>query len=68
MPRKGDEMFRPMKPETTARRRAEHARRRAEQKEESIARLRKLVERDGPDSIWGELLDEAMRRVRVERC
>jgi hypothetical protein len=45
-----------MKPETLARHAIERARTRAEAKVERMRRLAELSERDGPDSIWAELL------------
>lgn len=54
-------MFRPMKPETIERRRREHEQEQRERKAQLIADLRERVERDGPDSIWAELLVEQER-------
>jgi hypothetical protein len=48
-----------MKPETIARRAAKRAAEIASRRASSRARLQALVERDGPDSIWAELLAEA---------
>lgn len=54
--------FRPMKPETVARRARERVREIAERNAASKARLQELVKRDGPDSIWAELLAEVEAR------
>ena len=48
-----------MKPETIARRGAKRISDAASRKEASKARLQALIERDGPGSIWAELLAEA---------
>ena len=47
-----------MKPETIARRAAKRTVDTAARRTSSTERLRALVERDGPDSIWAELLAE----------
>ena len=47
-----------MKPETIARRAIERAAARRSRREEMIKRVRALVERDGPDSIWPGMLAE----------
>jgi hypothetical protein len=49
-----------MKPETLARHTAQRIFARAEAATERRRRLRELVRRDGPDSIWAELLDIEM--------
>lgn len=48
-----------MKPETIARRAAQRIADAAARKENHKIELQKLVDRDGPDSIWVELLAEA---------
>lgn len=50
--------FRPMKPETIMRRARKRAAEIAERRAESRARVLALIERDGPDSIWPEMLAE----------
>ena len=50
----------PMKPETIARRRREHAEEQARRRRELVEDLRRLAERDGPDSIFAELLEERL--------
>ena len=47
-----------MKPETLARRAAKRKADKAAQYTASTKRLQELVERDGPGSIWQELLNE----------
>jgi hypothetical protein len=47
-----------MKPETIARRAAKRIADTAARKQSTTERLKALVERDGPDSIWAELLAE----------
>ena len=46
-----------MKPETIRRRAIEHAAERKTSRANLLRRLRENVERDGPDSIWAELLE-----------
>lgn len=55
-------MFRPMKPETIARRAAERFEARAVAKQDRIARLKALIERDGARSVWADLLAEETER------
>lgn len=50
----------PMKPETIERRRREHREEQARRRRELVEDLRRLTERDGPDSIWAELLEERL--------
>lgn len=45
-----------MKPETIARRAAKRAADREQIRVARHARLRELIERDGPNSIWAEML------------
>ncbi len=47
-----------MKPETIARRAAKRVADRSASKASRIERLTALIERDGPDSIWTEMLAE----------
>ena len=47
-----------MKPETIARRAAKRVTETAARKQSTTDRLRALADRDGPDSIWTELLAE----------
>lgn len=47
-----------MKPETIARRAKKRIADKAARKVEQIERLKALVERDGPNSIWVEMLEE----------
>lgn len=47
-----------MRPETIARRANERTARNAERKAVRVARLTALVERDGADSVWAEMLAE----------
>lgn len=54
--------FRPMKPETIARRAKDAAAEKLRRRTESVARLTELVARD-PDGIWQELLDDAKVRL-----
>jgi len=51
-------MFKPMKPETVARRAAERAAASAASREDLRARLKEKAERDGPGSLFAELLAE----------
>lgn len=53
---------RPMKPETIARRAAKAAADKAERYATMTARLLSLIERDGPDSIWPDMLREHLER------
>lgn len=55
-------MFRPMKPETIARRAAERAAKRERDAATLTARLREAAERNGPDSIFHELAAEHTQR------
>lgn len=48
----------PMKPETIARRAAEHATARAAQSAECLRRIAEKAEQEGPASIWAEMLAE----------
>jgi hypothetical protein len=52
-----------MKPETIARRAAERAIENATRYHRHTLRLAELVERDGPDSLWPELLAEHLARL-----
>ena len=52
-----------MKPETIARRAAERVIETAARSADHAKRLAELVERDGPDSIWPELLAEHLARL-----
>ena len=52
-----------MKPETIARRAAERAIETATRRAGHAKRLAELVERDGPDSLWPELLAEHLARL-----
>jgi hypothetical protein len=47
-----------MKPETIERRKRERMEERASQRADLLAGLAALAERDGPESIWAELLTE----------
>ncbi len=47
-----------MKPETIARRAAKRTADKSSSKAFRIERLKALAERDGPDSIWAEMLAE----------
>jgi len=51
-------MFKPMKPETAARRAAERAAERIARREDLRAGLKEKAERDGPGSLFAELLAE----------
>lgn len=61
-------MFRPMKPETIARRAAERAAERERDAATLTARLREAAERHGPDSIFHELAALRPYRVVCEEC
>ena len=47
-----------MKPETIERRKRERMEERASRRADLLAGLAALAERDGPESIWAELLTE----------
>jgi len=49
-------MFKPMKPETIERRRVEAIAERARRHAALLRDLREKSERDGPESIWTEML------------
>jgi hypothetical protein len=51
-------MFRPMKPETIARRAKARAEAAIERKRNLVARLQEKVAEEGPESIWAEMLAE----------
>ena len=55
-----------MKPETIARRTLERAAETAARKANHLNRLVELVQRDGVDSIWVELLAEHQARLSSE--
>lgn len=57
-------MFKPMKPETIARRTAERAKQQAEQSASLRRRLEAKVREHGPDSIYAEMLAEHDKRNR----
>ena len=52
----------PMKPETIERRKRERAADIKARHENLIVQLRVKAERDGPDSIWAEMLAEVIAR------
>src|SRR6185436_6035049 len=54
--RENETMFRPMKPETIERRRIEAIHERARRHAALLRDLREKAERDGPDSIWADML------------
>lgn len=56
-------MFRPMKPETIARRKRASAIEQMRRRTEAVERLTVLAKRDGPDSIYADLLAEARKRL-----
>jgi len=47
-----------MKPQTITRRAEERAKRRQAERADRIARLREKADRDGPNSIWAEMLGD----------
>lgn len=56
-----------MKPETIARRAREAAAEKLRRRTEAVERLTRLAERDGPDSIWADMLVEASARLKETR-
>ena len=57
-----------MKPETIERRRLQRIKDTKERKAQLITNLKRNAERDGPDSIWPELLAEIKNNYTCNYC